>query len=37
MITSLIEMVELTNVGHMTTSTLQFESRVEILLATSLT
>ena len=35
MITSLIEMQELLNFGHMTTSTKQFESRDKILLVTS--
>ena len=37
MITSLIQMLQLPNFGHMTTSTIQFESREKILLATSLT
>ena len=37
MITSLIQMLQLPNFGHMTTSTLQFESREKILLVTSLT
>ena len=37
MITSLMEMLELPNFGHMTTSTMQFESREKILLQTSLT
>ena len=32
MITSLIEMLELPNFGHMTTSTILFESRDKILL-----
>ena len=31
MITSLIEMLELPNFGHMTTSTIYFESRDKIL------
>ena len=35
MITSLIEMLVLLNLGHMTTPTIQFESRDEILLVTS--
>ena len=34
MITALIEMLELPNFGHMTTSTKQFESCDKILLAT---
>ena len=33
--TSLIGMLELPNFGHMTTSTIQFESREKILLITS--
>ena len=37
MITSLMEMLELPNFGHMTTSAMQFESREKILLQTSLT
>ena len=37
MITSLIEMLELPNLGHMTTSTINLESREKILLMTSLT
>ena len=37
MITSLIEMLELPNFGHMTTSTMSFESRNKVLLVTSLT
>ena len=36
MITSFIEMLE-SNFGHMTTSTIQFESRDKILLVTSWT
>ena len=35
MITSLIEMLELPNFGHMTASTIKFESRDNILLVTS--
>ena len=35
MITSVIEMLELPNFGHMATSTLQFESRTKISLVTS--
>ena len=35
MITSLVEMLELPNVGHMTISTTQFESRDKVLLVTS--
>ena len=35
MITSLIEMLVLLNLGHMTTPTIPFESRDEILLVTS--
>ena len=35
MITSLIEMLVLLNLGHMTKPTIQFESRDEILLVTS--
>ena len=34
MITSLIGMLDLPNFGHMTTSTIQFESRIKILLVT---
>ena len=37
MITSLIEMLELPNFGHMTTSATEFESRNKILLVTSWT
>ena len=37
MINSLIETLELQNFGHMTTSTIQFESRDTVLLVTSLT
>ena len=37
MITSLIEMLELPNFGHITISTTQFDSRDNILLVTSLT
>ena len=37
MITSLTEMLELPSFGHMTTFTLQFESRDKILLVTSWT
>ena len=37
MITSLIEMLQLTNSDHMTTSTISFESRDKILLVTSYT
>ena len=37
MITSLIEMLELPNLGHMTTFTIQFESRNTILLMKSWT
>ena len=37
MITSLIEMLELPNLGDMTTSTINFESREKILLMTSMT
>ena len=37
MITSVIEMLELPNFGHMTTSTIQFEPRDKILLVTSWT
>ena len=37
MITSLKEMLELPNVGHMTTSTIQFESHDKNLLRTSST
>ena len=37
MITSLIEMLELPNFGHMATSTVSIESRNKILLATSWT
>ena len=37
MITSLIEMLELRNFGHMATSTIQFESRYKILLVKSWT
>ena len=35
MINSLVEMIELPNFGHMTTSTIQSESRDKILLMTS--
>ena len=35
MITSLIEVEELPNFGHINTSTMQFESRDNILLVTS--
>ena len=35
MITSLIELVELSNFGHLTKSTILFESRDKILLVTS--
>ena len=35
MITSLIEILELPNFGHMTTSTIWFESRDNILMAES--
>ena len=35
MITSLIEILELPNFGHMTASTIKFESRDNILLVTS--
>ena len=35
--TSLIEMLELQNFAHMTTSTISFESRDKILLVTSWT
>ena len=35
MITSPIKMLELANFGHMTTSTLQFESREKFFLVTS--
>ena len=35
MITSLIEMLDLLNFGHMTTSTIQFESFDKTLLVTS--
>ena len=34
MVTCLIEMGELTNFGHVSTSTIQFERRNKILLAT---
>ena len=37
MITSLIEMLELPDFGHMNTSTIQFESRDKILLVASWT
>ena len=37
MITSFIEMLELPGFGHMTTSTIQFDSRDKILLMTSWT
>ena len=37
MITYLIEMLELPQFGHMTTSTIQFDSRDKILLMTSWT
>ena len=37
MITSLMEMLTLPNFGHMTTSTIKFESRDQILLVTSWT
>ena len=37
MITSLIEYVELPNFGHMTTSTIQFESHDKVLLMKSWT
>ena len=37
MITSLIEILELLNFGHMTTYTIQFEPREKILLLTSWT
>ena len=37
MITSLMKMLELTNVSHMITSTVSFESRDKVLLATSCT
>ena len=37
MITSLIEMLELPNFGHMTASKIQFESRDKTLLVTSWT
>ena len=35
MITSLIEIIDLTNLGDMTSSTIKFESRDKILLVTS--
>ena len=35
MITSLIELLELPNFGHMTTSTTQFESHDKVLMVTS--
>ena len=35
MVTSLLEMLELPNFGHMTKFTMQFESRNEILLVIS--
>ena len=35
MITSLVEILELSNFGHMTTSTIQFDSLEKILLVTS--
>ena len=37
MITSLIDMLDLPNFGHMTASTIYFESRDKILLVTSQT
>ena len=37
MVTSLMEMLELPNFGHMTTSTIYFESRDKFMLATSQT
>ena len=37
MVTSLMEMLELPNFGHMTTPTIYFESRDKFMLATSQT
>ena len=35
MVTSLVEMLELPNFGHVTTSTIEFDSRDKVLLVTS--